>query len=210
MSTTANQNKGFNLLFNSSKSSLNFEKILSGIGSVFFFKFISENNNFVLCALWIVYAVIIYATVAEIKKFNQTKFTIYCCSAWFFLLAFLFLFTDFSVVKNIGSKPIFNVISNRRGTGNSSGNNSSNDSGSSRVRSGDSSSSEFGSGNAFASSRGSDSTISSEFGSGDSSSSEFGSGSEFGTGNSSSSVRSGNNNNNNNNNNSSNSSVATP
>ena len=116
--TTVNQNTGFNVLFNSSKSSLNFEKILSGIGSVFFFKFISENNNFVLCALWIVYAVIIYATVAEIKKFNQTKFTIYCCSAWFFLLAFLFLFTDFSVVKNIGP-------GNRSGTGNRTGNSSS-------------------------------------------------------------------------------------
>ena len=89
---------GLNVLFNNSIAKINLDEILSGIGSIFFLKFISNNivnNKLFLFALWIVYALIIYAMVADIKTFNQTKFTIYCCSAWFFLLAFLFLFTDF-------------------------------------------------------------------------------------------------------------------
>jgi hypothetical protein len=40
--------------------------------------------------LWLVYALIVFSTVSDLP-YNQTKFTIYCCSIWFVLLAFLFL-----------------------------------------------------------------------------------------------------------------------
>ena len=68
---------------------------LASIGKIFFGLPLFDSNNtkyrYYLCALWLVYALILIGTVSDVRKYNQTKFTIYCCSIWFVLLAFLFL-----------------------------------------------------------------------------------------------------------------------
>ena len=67
---------------------------LASIGKIFFgFPFIDSNNTkyrYLLFGLWLAYALIVFSTVSDLP-YNQTKFTIYCCSIWFVLLAFLFL-----------------------------------------------------------------------------------------------------------------------
>ena len=69
---------------------------LSSIGKIFFgFPFIDNNNTkyrYLLFGLWLAYALIVFSTVSDLP-YNQTKFTIYCCSIWFVLLALLFLFS---------------------------------------------------------------------------------------------------------------------
>ena len=75
---------------------------LTSIGKTFFGLLNFDNNKTkygrYLFILWIVYALIVFSTVSDLP-YNQTKFTIYCCSIWFVLLALLFLFTDFSVLQ---------------------------------------------------------------------------------------------------------------
>ena len=70
---------------------------LASIGKIFFGLPLFDSNNtkyrYYLCALWLVYALILIGTVSDVRKYNQTKFTIYCCSIWFVLLALLFLFS---------------------------------------------------------------------------------------------------------------------
>jgi hypothetical protein len=67
---------------------------LASIGKIFFgFPFIDSNNTkyrYLLFGLWLAYALIVFFSVSDLP-YNQTKFTIYCCSIWFVLLAFLFL-----------------------------------------------------------------------------------------------------------------------
>ena len=69
---------------------------LASIGKIFFgFPFIDSNNTkyrYLLFGLWLAYALIVFSTVSDLP-YNQTKFTIYCCSIWFVLLALLFLFS---------------------------------------------------------------------------------------------------------------------
>jgi hypothetical protein len=69
---------------------------LASIGKIFFgFPFIDNNNTkyrYLLFGLWLAYALIVFSTVSDLP-YNQTKFTIYCCSIWFVLLALLFLFS---------------------------------------------------------------------------------------------------------------------
>jgi len=96
-----NTNAGINSYINSLTNSVSFSNFFKHIGGLFFLniKFDNQHANYrlILFALWIAYAVSIFFTVSDLK-FNQTKFTVYCCSGWFVLLALLFLFTDYSKI----------------------------------------------------------------------------------------------------------------
>lgn len=75
------KNEGDDIKNNGNKIIITLDKI----GNIlFFFK-----GGIKQSALLIVYALIIFG-IASGLKLNQTGFTMYCCSVWFALLAFLF------------------------------------------------------------------------------------------------------------------------